>query len=43
MQHCVMSEIAVLRNEALNVFKLAIYIRFGKWPRDKIFIIALIV
>ena len=34
MQLCVKSEIVVLRKEAVNVFKIVIYIRIGKWPMD---------
>ena len=40
VQQCVKSEIDVLRNGALNVFRLVIYIRIGKWPMDRIIMIA---
>ena len=42
VQHCIKSEIDVLRNEALNVFILVIYIAIGMWPKDRIITIALI-
>ena len=41
LQHCVKSDIDVRRKEALNVFKLVIYKRIGKWPKDEIIVIAL--
>ena len=42
VQHWVTSEIQVLRKEALHVFTLVIYVRIGKWPKDKIIITAFI-
>ena len=42
MQHCVKSEIDVLRKEDLNVFRLVIYIRIGKWPKDEFVMTAFI-
>ena len=41
MQHCVKSDIGVWRKEAVNVFKLIIYIRIGNLPKDHIIMIAL--
>ena len=34
VQQCVKSEIDVLKKEAVNVFKVVIYIRIDKWPKD---------
>ena len=42
VQHCIKSEIDVLRKEAWNGFKLVIYIRISMWPNDEIIMIALI-
>ena len=42
VQHCVKSEIDVLRKEALHVFKLVIFIRIGKWPKDDFTMMTLI-
>ena len=42
VQHNAKFEIDVLKKEALNVVKLAIYIRIGKWPNDVIIMNTLI-
>ena len=42
MQHRYKSEIDVFRKEAVNVYKMVIYIRIGKWSNNGIIMIAMI-